>query len=97
MRKSTMFFLSLGVLAALAAAAWTHAAYQREQGQATLQERAEMVKKLSLTDLCLFTEARYTRHPTQADRHSPFQDHPMSLEHFPSGSLLGPQKGTQEP
>ena len=93
MRKSTLFFLSLDILVALAAAAWTHAAYQREQGQAALQERADMVKQLDLTDLCLFTEARYTRHPTQADLHSPFQDHPMSLEHFPSGSLLAPRKG----
>lgn len=93
MRKSTLFFLSLGILVALAAAAWTHAAYQREQGQAALQERADMVKQLDLTDLCLFTEARYTRHPSQADLHSPFQDHPMSLEHFPSGSLLAPRKG----
>jgi hypothetical protein len=27
---------------------------------------------------------------TQADGHVPFQDHPVSLEHFPSGSLLRP-------
>lgn len=93
MRKSTLFFLSLGILSSLAATAWTHAVYQREHGHAALQERADMVKQLDLTDLCLFTEARYTRHPTQADLHSPFQDHPMSLEHFPSGSLLAPRKG----
>jgi hypothetical protein len=43
---------------------------------------------LALTDLCLFTEARYTRHPSMADLHTPFQDHPLSLEHFPSGSLI---------
>ena len=96
LRKSTLFFLSLGVLAALAAAAGTHAAYQRELDHAKLQERADMVKQLDLTDLCLFTEARYTRHPTQADLHAPFQDHPMSLEHFPSGSLLAPRKGIGE-
>jgi len=93
MRKSTLFFFSLGILTALATAAWTHGVYQRAQDQAALQERADMVKHLDLTDLCLFTEARYTRHPTQADLHSPFQDHPMSLEHFPSGSLLAPRKG----
>jgi hypothetical protein len=29
--------------------------------------------------------------------HAPFQDHPLSLEHFPSGSLLGPQQGRQGP
>ena len=93
MRKSTLYFLSLGILTVLMAAAWMHAAYQREQDHAALQERADMVRRLALTDLCLFTEARYTRHPTQADLHAPFQDHPMSLEHFPSGSLLPPRKG----
>lgn len=49
-----------------------------------------LVRKLGLTDLSLFTEARYTRHPSQADRHSPFQDHPAALEHFPTGALLPP-------
>jgi hypothetical protein len=43
-----------------------------------------------LTDLCLFTEARYTRHPSQADFHAPFQDSPLALEYFPSGSLMPP-------
>lgn len=35
-----------------------------------------LVQELGLSDLSLFTEARYTRHPSQADRHAPFQDHP---------------------
>ncbi|MEI7818281.1 MAG: hypothetical protein WCI45_13940 [Desulfuromonadales bacterium] len=43
-----------------------------------------------MTDLCLATEARYTRHPAMADRHAPFQEHPMALEHFPTGSLILP-------
>ena len=51
-----------------------------------------LVKELSLTDLCLFTEARYTRHPALTDRHAPFQEHPTAFEHFPSGSLLLPQQ-----
>jgi hypothetical protein len=25
-----------------------------------------------------------------ADRHAPFQEHPLALEHFPSGSLVMP-------
>ncbi len=49
-----------------------------------------LVRELGLTDLSLFTEARYTRHPSQTDRHSPFQDHPAALEHFPTGSLAPP-------
>lgn len=55
-----------------------------------LEASRKLVKNLSLTDLVLFTDARYTRHPSMADRHTPFQDHPLSLEHFPSGSLISP-------
>jgi len=62
---------------------------QRGSGIA-LQQRAQMVANLGLTDLALFTEARYTRHLTQADLHTAFQDHPMAMEHFPSGSLVLP-------
>jgi hypothetical protein len=51
-----------------------------------------LVRQLGLSDLTLFTEARYTRHPSQADLHSAFQDHPMSLDHFPSGSLITPPR-----
>lgn len=51
-----------------------------------------LVRELGLSDLALFTEARYTRHPTQADRHAPFQDHPAALEHFPTGALLPPPR-----
>jgi hypothetical protein len=90
MRKSTRLFLCLGIQAILLLAVWSHSAYERTRNTGGLTERADMVKTLELTDLCLFTEARYTRHLSQADRHSPFQDHPLSFEHFPSGSLVGP-------
>lgn len=55
-----------------------------------LNANRALVEKLGLTDLALFTEARYTRHPTQADLHSALQDHPGAFDHFPSGSLLPP-------
>ena len=55
-----------------------------------LAEERRLARELYITDLCLFTEARYTRHITQADLHAPFQDHPLSLEHFPSGSIVVP-------
>jgi len=48
------------------------------------------VSTLQLTDLSLWTEARYTRHPSQADRFTPFQDFPSALEHFPAGSIMAP-------
>ena len=55
-----------------------------------LPARRELVGVLSLTDLSLWTEARYTRHPAMADLFSPFQDHPAAFEHFPAGSLMAP-------
>ncbi len=61
-----------------------------------LKRMSETVQSLGLTDLCLFTEARYTRHPSQADLHSAFQDHPLSLEHFPAGSVTGPPAGLRK-
>jgi len=49
-----------------------------------------LVKELMLTDLAIWTEARYTRHPSQADLFTPFQDFPSSIEHFPAGSIIAP-------
>jgi hypothetical protein len=90
-RKSTGFliFLLVGglVMAGLLA---VHPRLQRHDYERGLAKRRQLVRELQLTDLCLFTEARYTRHLSQADLHSPFQDYPMALEHFPSGSLVPP-------
>ena len=49
-----------------------------------------MVTRLGLTDLALWTEARYARHPSQTDRFSAFQDFPAAPEHFPAGSIVPP-------
>jgi len=76
-------------LMTFADAAWLRS--RRAQG---LRQEAELAGRLGLTDLCLFTEARYARHLSQADLHSAFQDHPVALEHFPSGSLLPPPQGS---
>lgn len=65
-----------------------HAGVRRHLDIPLLNQRAEIVRVLGLTDLCLFTEARYTRHPSMADMGTPFQDHPMALEHFPSGAIM---------
>jgi hypothetical protein len=69
---------------------FTDASVRERAGAASLQAKADLVGRLDLTDLCLFTEASYTRHLSMADRHTPFQNGPMSLEHFPSGSLVTP-------
>lgn len=90
MRKSTLWLTVVGAQSALLLAMVLHA--RSTEGPAARQRQASvaLVRSLGLTDLCLFTEARYTRHPAMADRHAAFQDHPMGLDHFPSGSLLAP-------
>ncbi|MDK9716662.1 MAG: hypothetical protein OEL57_01995 [Trichlorobacter sp.] len=90
MRPSTCFILLLTTGLVLLLLMGIHARTSRISRQTELQERAMLVHRLRLTDLCLFTEARYTRHPAMADLHAPFQDHPSALEHFPSGSLVTP-------
>ena len=55
-----------------------------------LPAKRQLVSHLGLTDFSILTEARYTRHPSQADFFSPFQDFPLSLEHFPAGSVIAP-------
>jgi hypothetical protein len=93
MRKSSIFFLSLAAEVILLSLLLVHASLSESAQQANLEEKAAMVKTLKLTDLCLFTEARYTRNLSQADMNTAFQDHPLSLEHFPSGSFTLPPEG----
>jgi hypothetical protein len=86
-RRSTGLLLVLLGLALAGLAAAAHAAARREAARPALSLQAGLVRRLGLTDLCLFTEARYTRHPSQADAFAPFQDHPRALDHFPSGAV----------
>lgn len=90
MRKSFLFFIQMltGILILCLIFIYSSSRVKNEAN--ILQRKAEMARVLGLTDLCLFTEARYTRHPSMADLNTPFQDYPLSLEHFPSGSLINP-------
>jgi len=96
MRKSTLVLIYLTLNIVLLFLMFAHASYQRKADAGILAEKMSMVRRLGLTDLCLFTEASYTRHLSQADLHTPFQDSPMSLEHFPSGSLVMPPAGIRK-
>ena len=89
-RESTAFFLFVALCLGGLLLLFAHASWREKADRAAYGEKREIVKALGLTDLCLFTEARYTRHPSAADRFTPFQDHPLSLEHFPSASILLP-------
>jgi hypothetical protein len=90
LRKSSLCLALLGASVLLLGLIFTRAFFQRQADAPTIAQIASVVSDLELTDLCLFTEARYTRHLSQADLHSAFQDHPVSLEHFPAGSIAGP-------
>jgi len=91
-RRSSAYLAFLAVASALGVAAAVHAKAERTRRGPELEAKAVIVRSLGLTDLCLFTEARYTRHPSQADRFSPFQDSPGSPEHFPAGSIVPPPR-----
>jgi hypothetical protein len=97
MRKSTGLFALMGAVLTLLLLAFVHAGVAQKNGMARIEDNARVVRTLRLTDLCLCTEARYVRHLSQADLHSAFQDHPVALEHFPSGSLVAPPSLLRKP
>ena len=96
-RHSTLFFLFCALCLTTLTLLAGHAATASSPQGAARAERSQLVKSLHLTDLCIFTEARYTRHPAMADHHAPFQEHPAALEHFPSGALLQPFRPARTP
>jgi len=89
-RKSNVFLLWLAASIFVLFIVFVHAHFRRLNDAPFLKERMRMVEKYGLTDLCLFTDAQYTRNPAITDFATPFQDHPSSMEHFPSGSIIGP-------
>jgi hypothetical protein len=89
-RNSTIFSGGTAVLLLLVAGLLGQGHYAVEAAQPVLAAKGALVRELELTDLCLFTEASYTRHPAMADLTTAFQDSPLSFEHFPSGALVSP-------
>jgi hypothetical protein len=89
--KHRIFLSYVGALAILLLLLFGWAHRQRETAEAGLMPAGRaLVARLSLTDFALWSEARYTRHPSQADLFTPFQDFPSSLDHFPADSLMAP-------
>ena len=91
MIRSHTYLIAVALLLATLAALLIRArqsvgAYTRD----CLPAQRQLVAVLSLTDLALWSEARYTRHPAMTDLFSPFQDHPGAPDHFPAGSLIAP-------
>lgn len=91
--RPSLCFLSAVMAGFLALAlAFVHGGVRQRQDRPNHEALARLAHDLTITDLALFTEARYTRHPSQADLHSAFQEHPAALDHFPSGSLVPPPR-----
>ena len=95
-RPIHFFVLLLGTLCILNISLY----YVSFQRQAHLLDDASIfdvvTSGLGLTDLCISTEARYTRHPAVSDPMAPFMDHPGAIEHFPSGSFWTPPQRHSE-
>lgn len=86
-RRSSAFLAMTVINCTLLFIFYAHSRVSKTDG---CSDNRNLVKSLKLTDLCLFTEARYTRHPSMADLHSPFQDAQSSFDIFPSGSFIPP-------
>jgi hypothetical protein len=91
MTRSLLCLTVLPAAAALLFSLLLPAHRQSREDSALWQEKRHLVAALALTDLSLSSEARYTRHVSQADLFSAFQDFPASFEHFPTGSMIPPR------
>ena len=91
MLKSKVFigFIIIECVVILAMLGHGQVRYHLEDKENLAAKRA-LVLKLGLTDFAIWTEARYTRHPSQADFFSAFQEFPGSFEHFPAGAIIAP-------
>lgn len=89
MRRTPLFFGFLCAAGGLLALLLSNGA-STEQTARQITAKRQLVKQLGLTDLAIWTEARYTRHPSQADLFTAFQDYPAAFDHFPAGSIIPP-------
>ena len=87
MRPSLLLALILLALGTLDAGLLLQAGQRRAAWPGRMAPAGIATGAMGLTDLCIATEARYTRHPAVSDPLAPFMDHPGGLEHFPSGSF----------
>lgn len=78
------------VLALINSGLYVYARHARSRQESALAVQAIATAGLGLSDLCIATEARYTRHPAASDHVVPFMDHPGAIEHFPTGSFWAP-------
>ncbi len=90
LRVVVLGLLALQALAVGALWAWAEVVDRRLAAAAATQR--VLAGELQLSDLALFSEASYCRHPTGADLFAAHADHPAALEHFPAGSVVPPPR-----
>ena len=88
-RSRLRVFLALLGFCAVAATALAVAGAADRGGLDREADRA-LVKALGLTDLALWSEPSYCRHPSQADLFAAHAIHPAALETYPPGSIVPP-------
>lgn len=91
MRPSVFFAFFILILATLVLALIFHGRQRAFVEVDTQVLHDNLTRHLGLTDLCLSTEARYTRHPAVTDDLAPFMDYPGALEYFPTGLFWAPR------
>ena len=92
MRPALMLFILLLSLAIIDTSLYLHSRHADNGHRSSRQILTITTAGLGLTDLCVATEARYTRHPAISDPVAPRMDHPGAIEHFPTGSFWVPPK-----
>lgn len=81
--------LALGLL--LAGVAWD-AARRREHEETARALRIELARTLGLPDLALSSNARWLRHPSQAEPGAALADAPGALDADPAGAWIAPPR-----
>jgi hypothetical protein len=82
--------VTLAILAAALAGIRVRSGRGALERASSTESNRSLVSTLVLTDLALWSEAAYCRHPTQSDGFVAWSDHPGAPEHFPAGSLVPP-------
>lgn len=90
MRPTSKLLFFLLLLLAANGLLVVHQRLEQRKFRNVLDNYRNLVAELQLTDLCITTEARYTRNPAVSDPVVPFMDHPGAIEHFPSGTFFRP-------
>jgi len=83
--KRFFIFISIEFICVLGFYIWGQ--IKESERQVILQKEQIIAQKLLLSDFCLTTESRHTRHISMPEWIAPFQDFPAYLEHFPSSSF----------